>query len=307
MTKPDRPTNDYLVRTNRVIDFVQQNLDQPLRLAQLAEVACFSPCHFHRVFKALTGETLADFVKRSRLQRALSLMHRHPERSLTEVALDVGFSSSSEFSRSFKRNYGIAPRDFDLERLKRTQRDALVATIAEAESPPRLERLAPGRNPDGFEAELVDLPARTVVYTRVFDPYRPEVVERAAQEMVDWARARGLAHGQWLGYMWDDPDVVPLSDCRYDVGLVVPPATVPEQNLGLLRLPPMRVAQLELDGDIELEQRALDWLFGTWLPNSSFLPTDQPCFEAWLGLPFEHGVERFTLAIQLPIVENPSP
>lgn len=306
MTTTQHRKNDYLVRTNRVIDFVLQNLDQPLRLEQLAEVACFSPCHFHRVFKALTGETLAEFVKRSRLQRALSSMHRNPERSLTDIALECGFSSSSEFSRSFKRSHGVAPRDFDLEQLKRAQRDTLVHTLDGTEAAPKLDRLAPGRNPDGFAVELIELPERTVAYARVFDPYRPRVVEDAARDMIDWARERALDDGQWLGYMWDDPDVVPLPDCRYDVGLVVPPTTAPDEQIGMLQFPPMRVAQLELDGDIELEQRALDWLFGTWLPNSRFLPTDQPCFEAWRGRPFEHGVERFTLAIQLPVADNPS-
>ena len=54
---------------NRAIDHVTNNLASPLKLKDVARVACFSPHHFHRIFRALVGETLATFVKRVRLER----------------------------------------------------------------------------------------------------------------------------------------------------------------------------------------------------------------------------------------------
>ena len=57
---------DYVERTNRAIDYIVRNLDGALRLEDVARVACFSPFHFHRVFHALLGETLNQFVKRQR-------------------------------------------------------------------------------------------------------------------------------------------------------------------------------------------------------------------------------------------------
>ena len=144
------------------------------------------------------------------------------------------------------------------------------------------------------------MPARTVAYLRVLDPYRPAVVARAAERLVAWAEARGLADGQWLGYMWDDPEIVAHPDCRYDVGLEVAHVD-PAGEIGRFEFPPMLVAQVEVRGPIDLELRALDWLFGTWLPESGFVPTEQPCFEAWIGRPFEHGEEHFELYAQLPL------
>ena len=61
---------DYVERVNRAIDHIVRNLAQPLRLEEVSEAAGFSPFHFHRVFKALLGETLNQFVKRQRLERA---------------------------------------------------------------------------------------------------------------------------------------------------------------------------------------------------------------------------------------------
>jgi AraC family transcriptional regulator len=63
----------------------------------------------------------------------------------------------------------------------------------------------------------------------------------------------------------------------------------------------MRVAELVIRGDIQLEVRALDWLYQTWLPNSGYVPDDHPAFEAWIGRPFAHGPSHFELACQLPV------
>ena len=64
----------YAERVNHAIDHVVGHLGEPLRLADVARAARLSPFHFHRVFQALVGETLAEFVKRLRLERALVMM-----------------------------------------------------------------------------------------------------------------------------------------------------------------------------------------------------------------------------------------
>jgi len=290
------PEPDYVARVNRAIDHVLTHLHEPLRLEDVAAVAAFSPFHFHRVFKALTGETLARFVKRRRLERALGLMAAQPDAPMSRVALDSGFASASDFSRSFRNRYGVPPSAFDLDR----HRDAGRARMVEELDQPDLARLPPGANPDGFEVTLRELPPRVIAYRRVVRPFEGTAVVDACAELVAWAEARGAADGQWLGYMWDDPDLVPLDRCRYDVGVEVDDVT-PQGTVGRLELPAMRIAELAIDGDIALEQRALDWIYGTWLPRSRCVPADLPCFEAWDGRPFAHGTARFVLRLQLPV------
>ena len=298
---------DYLERVNRAIDHIVRHLDRPLRLAEVSRVAAFSSFHFHRVFKSATGETLQQFVNRVRLERAIFLMAHRPSSTLTEIALAVGFASSSDFSRSFRERYGLPPRVFDLERWRDAQRTRLERSVDGSEPDPRLLRLPTGDNPDGFSATLRRLPARTVAYIRVLEPFRPDAVQRAAERLVTWAGQNGCAEGQWLGYMWEDPEVVPLENCRYDVGVEVDREIAAAGEVGVQRFAPMRVAAVELDGDLGLEQRCLDWLFRTWLPDSGFAPAHQPVFEAWAGLPFAHGTSRFELSVQLPVVPAHQP
>jgi AraC family transcriptional regulator len=295
---------DYVEAVNRAIDHVVQGLDRPLRLEDVARVAGFSPFHFHRVFRSLVGETLRHFVKRVRLERALFLIAHDRGRSLTDVALSSGFSSSADFSRSFKQRYGVPPSAIDIDVMRAHGRERLQRVVETPDGRYSLERLPPGENPDGFEVLLRDLPARTVAYIRVLNPYASiDGVRGAAARLLAWAEERGLADGQWLGYQWEDPEIVPLEQCRYDIAVEVDPAALPreEGEIGRLDFPRMRVAQVEVRGDIELEMRALDWLFGTWLPASGHVPDEQPCFEAFIGKPFAHGLEHFELFAHLPV------
>jgi AraC family transcriptional regulator len=123
----------------------------------------------------------------------------------------------------------------------------------------------------------------------------------AVNQLVAWARERGLADGQWLGYQWEDPELVPLAQCRYDVAVVVPEAADLGDEVNSARFPPMRVAELAVAGGIDLELRALEWLYSSWLPRSGMSPDHQPCFEAWAGAPFAQGDSHFELTIQLAV------
>ena len=304
---PNLANRDSADRVNRVVDHLRAHLDQPLSLERAAEVACFSPFHFHRIFKAIAGEPLHAFVMRVRLEQAVYLLSHRDRPSLTSVALACGFSSSSDFSRSFRRHFGVPPRAFDFEGYRRGQRDRMQSALTPADQPAPLAPLPPGANPDGFVARVRRVPPRRVAYVRVWRPYEGTRVATAAAEMVAWAQARGLADGQWLGYMWEDPDIVALERCRYDIGLEVPDAFQPEPGVGAIDLPAMTVAEVDIAGPIDAEQRAIDWMFRTWLPQSGYVPADQPCFEVWKGQPFAQGFTHFTLSIQLPVVSVTTP
>ena len=97
----------------------------------------------------------------------------------------------------------------------------------------RLARLAAGTNPDGFAVTVRHCPARRVAYIRVHRPYEGDHVAQAVARLIAWADARGLADGQWLGYQWDDPEIVALEKYRYDIGLEVPGTTVADGEVSV--------------------------------------------------------------------------
>lgn len=94
------------------MDYIDQHLDQSLELKTIADVANFSPFHFHRIFFFLIGETPIDYIQRLRVERsAWKLREENPE-SVTEIAYSCGFGSVSLFSRTFKKYFGMTPSQF---------------------------------------------------------------------------------------------------------------------------------------------------------------------------------------------------
>lgn len=152
---------------------------------------------------------------------------------------------------------------------------------------------------------VVPQPARRVAYLRVWQPFEPGRVEAAAARLVEIAEAHGFARGQWLGYMWEDPEITPHDECRYDVAVEVPEGFVPPvEAVGVQDFATTSLAEIAIRGDLVLEQRALDWLFARWLPRSGYVPDHQPAFEAWDGLPYAHGADHFELRVQLPVARG---
>jgi AraC-like DNA-binding protein len=111
----------------RVIGEMHDRFGEPMSLRELADVACFSPYHFHRVFTAMTGVTPARFLAAIRLQEAKKLLVTG-DRSITDICMSVGYSSLGTFSSRFHALVGVAPND-----LRRLARDpALVGQVASA-------------------------------------------------------------------------------------------------------------------------------------------------------------------------------
>lgn len=102
-----RPVLDQ-AQIRRVSEFTDANLDKRLTLGNLAGVLHMSPWHFARCFKHATGKTPLQHVTERRMQLALALLSS-ASMPVTEVALEVGFSDPSHFSRSFKKHFGASP------------------------------------------------------------------------------------------------------------------------------------------------------------------------------------------------------
>ena len=270
------------------MDHVRNHLDLDLSLDALAAVAGFSPFHFHRMFKEVAGETVAQFTRRARLERAVDLMRGAPGRSLASIGSEVGFATPSEFSRVFKGAFGIAPSQWD----RRSRMDgesgfASVDTIAiaEAEVPVVLRRR----------------PALLVTCIRIRDPWIDGNVQLGYRELqaqvlpavTNW----GLA--TLVGLSWQSGTVTPLDRLTYDLGVVTPidetdsksPPSYPQTRgadrpVVRYQLPAVTAAEIHAGS---LQRTALAWetLYQEWLPGSGFEPADHPAIKFFRTVPEE--------------------
>ena len=104
--------DEYIKRINKVLTFIDENLDSELSLETISNIAFYSQFHLHRLFKAMTNETLNSYITRKRVERTAMLLIHRKEYSVAEIAVKYGFNSDSSFSRTFKKIYGQSPSEF---------------------------------------------------------------------------------------------------------------------------------------------------------------------------------------------------
>jgi AraC family transcriptional regulator len=111
MTTATQNRQNYQDRINEVKQYIREHIDEPLNREVLAAVADFSVPHFHRIFNAYIGESVAGYVRRVRMERAGRKL-RIGAVNITEVALAAGYESHSAFAKAFKKQFGLSPSEF---------------------------------------------------------------------------------------------------------------------------------------------------------------------------------------------------
>ena len=264
----------YRERILRTLVYIQQHLDDPLGLEELAGVAHFSPYHFHRVFRGLVGEPVMAHVRRLRLERAAHRL-RFGGAAVTHVALDAGYGSHEAFTRAFAARFGRAPADY---------RDSCPAPPAEP-----------------LSARVETLPARPVAFVRHVGPYAN--VGAAWTRLTAWAGPRGLLAGRprLLGLVHDDPDVTPPDRVRYDACLVVARPVRPDGDVGVQQLPGGDYAVTTHRGPYDALGNTYARLCGRWLPSIGREPGDAPAFEVYRNTPQRVAPAELLTDVNVPI------
>lgn len=293
--------NIYLQRINTVIDYIYEHPAEDLSLSRLAQVACFSPFHFHRIFKALTGETVNQCVTRLRLESAAVLLKASPQLTITRAAFDCGFESASDFARTFKKRFGINARSWDRQSpLKNSKKGQVFKDFP----PYTLSTLRETAQPDEFEVQVRALSAKRVAYIRVSNAYDLHQITAAYDHLATWFRARGgdPARTMPIGLLYDDPEITPPDLYRYDWCITVPPDWKSEGEVSVREFPACHIAYLHCQGNIDHINRGWQYLYDHWLPRSQYVPDLLPGMEIYRRLPEESGWEQFDLECAIPIV-----
>ena len=293
--------SEYRERIDRCLAFVRDRLADELRLEDLADAACFSKYHFHRVFTALVGETPAEYVKRLRLERAANLVGTQPSLSLTDVARECGFSTSSAFSRDFSAAYGVSPKRYRATVLS-TGIYAPPRGLARRETetiPPELERAL---------RESVDVkPLGPFTFAQIMHTggYGPGI-GMVWGKLMAWASKLERPDGRdplMAGLPWDNPDITPANKCRYSACVEVPPGTPVSGPVSILEVPKRFCLSVRFTGPESRLSVAYRFLYRDILPASGMEPDDAPALEFNLAPPTRGRDPVFDQRIAVPVKE----
>ncbi|MBT3075404.1 MULTISPECIES: AraC family transcriptional regulator [Streptomyces] len=98
-----------LERLNEAMEYIESHLGERIEVADLARTAMTSDYHFRRMFSALAGVPLAEYIRRRRMTVAGAEVLGHPDRTLLEVAVRYGYDTGEGFARAFRAVHGIGP------------------------------------------------------------------------------------------------------------------------------------------------------------------------------------------------------
>ncbi len=304
--------NEYLSRIHRAQDFIEKNLAQKLTLEEIAHAASFSPYHFHRIFSAITGETLYQFILRLRLEKAAGLLCQDVDRPVTDIALDVGFGSSATFARAFLAAFGMSATDFRKNR-KMDRKDGKANADADPylddRTPsPQARRANMNRIPakEPASIEVRDMPAKTLAYLRHVGPYAGQagLFERLWGQFFQWAGPRGLIGrpgAEMICIFHDNPEITEQDKLRISLGVTVDPGTATSPPVGLLDLPAGKYVAARYEIDPSDYPAAWTYVMGVWIPQSGYQPDDRPCYECYLNDPKSHPQGKHIVELRVGI------
>jgi len=289
----------YRSRINKAIDHVNSNLHRSIRLEELASVAFFSPFHFHRVFVAVTGETVNNFTNRMRNEKAARLL-KFSKKSIADISVECGFSSASTLSRLFKQYFEISPSEYRKSgKIENSKIRKQLYPDSRYHCNMTGEEL---RNK--FPVEVRQLPERRIAYIRVFDAFKDGAVLNAFGDMVKWAKEMNLFHSETIfGMSIDDPEVTPKEKYRYEACITIP-KNFEAGTDGFIEttiLPKCKYAITAVSGDFNLAVAATNYLFDDWLINSQYECEHQPGLEVFLDKENICNWGHFELELCIPV------
>jgi len=283
-------------RFHKVIDYIYDHMDEKMDLDTLAEIACVSPYHWHRIYRGLCGETLATTVKRLRLQRAAGQL-ANSQASIDVIAGTSGYSRLQSFNRAFSETYGMPPAKFRSQG-SHTLFNKYAFPHATDED----------KQNENRTTEMMEVTIKQVDTFDLFAmPHTGSYMEigNAFEKLFGWLGMRGLIGPQLrsVGIYYSNPDAVAESELQSAACVALPNMQTIELDSGIEKKSILRgeYAVLRHVGPYSNMRSAYQWLYGEWLNNSGREVADQPAFEEYLNNPREVPPTELITDIYMPL------
>jgi len=290
----------YADVVQRVIENVASHLDEALELDTMAEQACLSRFHFHRVFRGMVGETPMELVRRLRLERAAWRL-LHTDRPVTAIAFDAGYDTHEAFTRAFRDCYAKPPSEFRLGKRARIELAAPCGVHFSADGgiPRFIPRDSGGRT---MEVKIDEYPELRVGTVRHIGPYIQinEAFERLG-EIAGPARLFEKPGALMVALFHDDPDSVPADQLRSDAAVVVPDDTRLPDGMTEQRIPAGEYASTVHIGPYEQLGDVWARFMGEWLPASGRRMNGGASYEVYYNTPMDTPKDKLRTEIRIPL------
>ncbi|MDR2920079.1 MAG: AraC family transcriptional regulator [Tannerella sp.] len=308
----ERSRIEYRSRINRVMDYIDEHLDKSLELKTIADIANFSPFHFHRIFTYMIGETPIDYIQRLRVEKAAWKLREENPQSVTEIAYDCGFGSISLFSRTFKKYFGITPSLYAKTEKPVYSRDGKLYSKngqalrknLKSDQATDTDLCIVKSNQFYFmqtKIEVKEMPEMKAVYCRHIGPFH--LIGQAYEKVMKWSVPRGLftpGVSKTATVTHDDPSVTELEKIRQSACIIVDEDVKVEGEIGKLTILSGKYAV----GRFELAQDEFEKAWNTmcrWFTESGWQQGDGCTYELYHNDYNTHPEKKHIVDICIPV------
>ena len=277
--------NDYTQRINKVVAYINDHLDESLDLKTLAEVAALSEFHFHRVFKALKGESIGAHISRLRIEAAARLL-RYSALSIEDIAFNIGYEAPAALSKAFKNQYGITPTQY------RTNKDIYI--MKKEIINPDLALKVP---------KIMELEPKNLIYVALTGEYGTLDYGKAYEQL--WAVVKSqklFTKGiESICVSYDDPKITEASLQRSEVSLSIHKHADPEGEVSCKTLAGGKYAVFFYQGSYTHLSAVYDAAM-RWVIDSEYEIREEPTFEKYLNDSRRTPEEKLKTEVYIPII-----
>ena len=277
--------NDYTQRINKVVAYINDHLDESLDLKTLAEVAALSEFHFHRVFKALKGESIGAHISRLRIEAAARLL-RYSALSIEDIAFNIGYEAPAALSKAFKNQYGITPTQY------RTNKDIYI--MKKEIINPDLALKAP---------KIMELEPKNLIYVALTGKYGTLDYGKAYEQL--WAVVKSqklFTKGiESICVSYDDPKITEASLQRSEVSLAIHKPAHPEGEVSCKTLAGGKYAVFFYQGSYSHLSAVYDAAM-RWVIDSEYEVREEPTFEKYLNDSRRTAQEKLKTEVYISII-----
>lgn len=242
---------DYFKRILKVLIFIEDHIEDELSMECLARVACYSPFHFHRIFQAIVGESVHQYIRRLRLEKAAGRL-LYGDESITEIALDAQYETPSAFTKAFKQCMGASPNNY--RRLKK-EMDAMTKKVNNL----------PMINPDKIE-DIKEIP---LLFIRRTGEYMTSA-DKAWKAMYAFIEEKGLDKSKlrYFSISRDDPNITNVEKLRFDACIEAQRGIQEQGEISRQVLKGGKYAIFTHQGPYAGLKAVFDQIFIKWFPES---------------------------------------
>jgi AraC family transcriptional regulator len=274
---------NYEQRLNRVTAYIYDHLDDDIDLNKLADIAYLSPYHWHRIYHAINGETLAATVKRLRLNRAAGYL-ANTTMPIAEIAEKSGYKDLQSFTRIFSSVYGLPP-----------------AQYRKNGSHTQFESRNPVRSRVAYDLTIETLPPMKTVSVEHVGSFMQ--IGKAFDVLYGWLGARNLVKPgmRSVAVHYDDSTAVAEEKLRSRACVIVDEEFDIAPPLQYTEIVGGCYAVLRHKGPYADMKAAYQWLYGEWVPQSDKEVGNAPAFEEYLNSPRDTAPMELLSDIYLPL------